>query len=325
MSVSPVNAGVRSAWQTFHDSIEGLRPELYRYCRHLTKSPYDAEDLVQDTFAKAFISLPGFFEEISNPRAWLFKVASNVWLDRMRHAREELMPVVPEAEAPRTDPRLPREALGTLVSRLSAQQRAAVVLKDVFDFSLEEVALALSTTPNAVKSALHVGRGKLEAAEDDAARATPPREVVDAFCAAFNARDLGRLTALLLESTTSEMVGSATQYGQTAPSHPKFGMLRGMLGAYTGVELHRRADYRPEPARAEARVHRGENVVLFWCQHDSGEAVRSVLRLEDDGGGHLTRLRFYFWTDDVISEVCRELRVPFRVNGYRWWGPTSPH
>ena len=40
---------------------------------------------------------------------------------------------------------------------------------------------------------------------------------------------------------------------------------------------------------------------------------------------HLTRLRFWFWTDDVIAEVCRELQVPYRVNGYRYWGPTSPH
>jgi RNA polymerase sigma-70 factor, ECF subfamily len=39
---------VRGSWQQFLEAFEGLRPELYRYCRHLTRSPWDAEDLAQD-------------------------------------------------------------------------------------------------------------------------------------------------------------------------------------------------------------------------------------------------------------------------------------
>jgi RNA polymerase sigma-70 factor (ECF subfamily) len=315
---------IRSSWQSFHDSIEALRPELYRFCRHLTRSPYDAEDLVQDVLAKAFVTLGGIFDEVENPRAWLFRVASNVWIDRMRHAREEAVEVIPDRAAPARDLQLPREAAGTLLSRLSPQERAAVVLKDVFDFSLDEIAAALSTTPNTVKSALHRGRGKL-GAEETVEKAPPPPAAVSAFCAAFNARDVEGLTALLLDTTTSEMVGSATQYGRTQPRHPKHGMLQGLLGAYSGVQPHLREDYLPEPARAEVREHRGGHVVLLWCQHTSGDAVRAIIRIQDDGEGHIAKLRVYFWTDDVLAEVCRELNVPYRINGYKYWGPTSPH
>jgi RNA polymerase sigma-70 factor (ECF subfamily) len=315
---------VRTTWQAFHDSIEDLRPELYRYCRHLTKSPYDAEDLVQDVLAKAFATLAGIFDEVENPRAWLFRVASNVWLDRVRRAREDLVAMVPDQAAPGHEPQLSREAAGTLLSQLAPQERAALVLKDVFDFSLEEIAAALSTTPNAVKAALHRGRGKLSAEPRD--EPAPPRPaVLDAFCDAFNARDLERLTALLMDTATSEMVGSATQYGREAPRHPKHGMLAGMLGVYSGVEPRYRGDYLPEPARAEVRAHRGGHVVLFWCRHTTGEAVRALAKVSDDGAGHIARLRIWFWTDDLLTEVCRELEVPFRVNGYRYWGPTSPH
>jgi RNA polymerase sigma-70 factor, ECF subfamily len=62
----------------------------------------------------------------------------------------------------------------------------------------------------------------------------------------------------------------------------------------------------------------GESILLFWYAHEDGDAVRAVARLETDED-RLSRLRNYFFTPDVIAEVCRELGVPFRVNGYRYW------
>ncbi|CAN5671528.1 hypothetical protein BH09MYX1_BH09MYX1_41220 [soil metagenome] len=53
----PLAQSVRGSWHTFLETYDALRPDLYRYCRHLTKSPRDAEDLAQDTLARAFVSL----------------------------------------------------------------------------------------------------------------------------------------------------------------------------------------------------------------------------------------------------------------------------
>jgi RNA polymerase sigma-70 factor (ECF subfamily) len=50
--------------------------------------------------------------------------------------------------------------------------------------------------------------------------------------------------------------------------------------------------------------------------HEDGEAVRGLTRVET-AGDRLTRLRNYFYTPDVLAEVCRELDVPVRLNGYR--------
>lgn len=75
----------------------------------------------------------------------------------------------------------------------------------------------------------------------------------------------------------------------------------------------------------EVRTWRGQPLGLVWCRHVGGEAVRALVTLVDDGAEHVARLRIWFWTDAVIAEVCRELGVDFRVNGYRYWGPTSPH
>ena len=70
-----------------------------------------------------------------------------------------------------------------------------MLLKDVFDFSLEEAADSLSTTVGAIKAALHRARGKLVETPSEEA-AVPRPAVLDAFCAAFNAGDLDGLMAL---------------------------------------------------------------------------------------------------------------------------------
>jgi len=115
----------------------------------------DAEDLLQDAFARGFVTLGCMTQDVPNPRGWLFRLASHLWIDRTRRMREE------PGDVPETasfgEPRATREAAGTLISRLSPQERAAVVLKDAFDLSLEEIAETLSTTAGAVKAALHRG------------------------------------------------------------------------------------------------------------------------------------------------------------------------
>jgi RNA polymerase sigma-70 factor (ECF subfamily) len=74
----------------------------------------------------------------------------------------------------------------------------------------------------------------------------------------------------------------------------------------------------PSSPRCEVRIHRGEPLLLLWYAHTDGEAVRGLARIETDGD-RLSRVQNYFYTPDFIADVCRELGVPFRINGYRYW------
>jgi RNA polymerase sigma-70 factor (ECF subfamily) len=222
------------------------------------------------------------------------------------------------------EPRGSREAAGTLLGSLAPQERAAVVLKDVFDLSLEEIAEALSTTTGAVKSALHRGRGKLAEEPEEAHSKTPPPRVLDAFCAAFNARDLDRLTALLLDNAAVEVVGATTQYG---PEAARRTVLHGMLfgserlsqaAERGGIEARFVAGALPDSPRCEVRQHRGAWLLLSWYAHADGEAVRAITRLDVEGD-RVAALRNYFFTPDLIADVCGELGVPHKPNGHRWW------
>jgi RNA polymerase sigma-70 factor (ECF subfamily) len=325
---SELPRSVQTSWRGFLETCEPLRPDLYRYCRHLTRSPWDAEDLAQDTLARAFVTLGQMGDAPPSPRAWLFRVASNLWIDRVRRLRRE-QPLVDEARDATTapDPRGAREAAGTLLGQLSPQERAAVVLKDVFDFSLEEAAEALSTTVGAVKAALHRARGKLvEPPQEEPIAPAPP--MLDAFCAAFNAGDIDRLTALLLDTASVEVVGATTRYGQEAARRTVlYGMLFGVARMATadvngGMEPRFIQGVVPTPPRVEARAHRGGWVLLHWYAHRDGEAVRALTRLQIDGD-RVAHLQNYFFTPDLIAEVCAELGLPSRSNGYRWCPPPS--
>jgi RNA polymerase sigma-70 factor (ECF subfamily) len=314
----PLPQTINSSWRSFVERCEPLRPELYRYCRYLAKSPWEADDLVQDALMRAFVTLGWVHQEIRDPRAWLFRVASNLWLNRVRDAHEVTTePPVRTDAAP--DPRATREAAGSLIARLAPQERAAVVLKDVFDFSLEETASALATTVGAVKTALHRGRGKL-AEPEPVHEAVPIPAVLDAFCAAFNARDLDRVTALLLDDAVVEFPGLAVEYGaETARKGSLAGVLFGDPSGDRGfIAPPHRDGLLSSPPRLEARVHRGEVLLLGWFAHRDGEAVRAITRvaLADD---RIAQMRMYLHAPEVLAELCAELRVPFRASGYRYW------
>jgi RNA polymerase sigma-70 factor (ECF subfamily) len=316
---------VRGSWHRFLDTYEALRPDLYRYCRHLTRSPWDAEDLAQDAMTRAFVTLGQMGEPPANPRAWLFRVAYNLWIDEVRRRRPEApLTTTTDPAVTAADPKAVREAAGSLIGQLSPQERAAVVLKDVFELSLEEVAEALSTTVGSIKTSLRRAREKLAEKADPPAVLAPAPGVLNVFCTAFNAGDLEGLAALLLDAAAVEVVGATTQYGPEAAKRTVlFGMLFGskrMAAADTlgGMGARYIMGVEPVAPRVEARQHRGEWLLLHFYQHGDGEFVRAVTRVVADGE-RITRLRNYFFTPDFIAEICRELDVPFRSNGYQWW------
>ena len=298
---------VRKARREFLNTIEPLRPELYRYCRSLTRDVWDAEDLVQDTLMKAFAKLADVHWQVDNPRAYLFRIATNHWIDIVRtrsHAERTTQKEI-DMPAPDDQPSKPevREAISRLAHTLPPVERAAVLLKDVFGFSLEEASVYMRTTTGAVKSALHRGRTKLEGASP-----LPPsksgvavdEKLLDEWCDAFNARDLNKLAGLMLEDATALVVGMVQEYGRD--------QIR------DGSMNHTVFDEAGDP-RAERREYLGEPIVVLWYDVDGKRVVRDVLRFESDRGG-LSDLRYYYFCPETLAEVVNALGLPLLDNGY---------
>lgn len=190
---------------------EKLRPELHRYCARLMGSVIDGEDVVQDTFTRALAALDQLQED-APMRAWLFRIAHNRALDLLRsraiRAVEPIEAAHDVADAATPDPAemlMRQEAIATAVSRfaeLPTIQRSVVILKDVLDQSLEEIAALLDLTVNAVKAHLARGRARLKTINAAAPAEPAPRQpspAVVRYVALFNGRDWEGLRAMLAD------------------------------------------------------------------------------------------------------------------------------
>jgi RNA polymerase sigma-70 factor (ECF subfamily) len=174
-------------------------------------SVIDGEDVVQDTLVRAFVALQDL-DEAPPLRPWLFRIAHNRALDLLR-GREVRMADPIDGAANVADPDQPdplemlmrKEAVKTAVSHfaeLPTLQRSVVILKDVLDESLTEIASLLDLSVDGVKGHLARGRAHLREINAHARRlpdARPTSAAVARYVALFNRRDWEGLRALLAD------------------------------------------------------------------------------------------------------------------------------
>ena len=188
-----------------------LRPELHRYCARLMGSVIDGEDVVQDTFARAFLALDEL-DEAPPLRPWLFRIAHNRALDLLRSRVIRVADPIEAAHdvADRATPDpvemlMRQEAVKTAVSRfteLPILQRSVLIMKDVLDEPLAEIAGLLDLTVDAVKGHLARGRARLReinARADRLPDTRPASAAVARYVALFNRQDWDGLRALLAD------------------------------------------------------------------------------------------------------------------------------
>ncbi|TCO34271.1 RNA polymerase sigma-70 factor (ECF subfamily) [Kribbella steppae] len=302
----PELRAARQARREFLDRLEPLRSDLYAYCRRLTGNAFDAEDLVQESLARAFTQAAQAHSPIANPRAWLFRVATNAYVDNYRRQAPVLVDALEQVAPATADPAEVRDAWAELVTLLPPQERAALALKDLFGFTLAEVADVLRTSVGAVKAALHRGRGRLDSPERDRslkARQAPDRRLLDAVAEAFTAYDVPRLTALLLADADSEILGVLTEWGADQMRN--------------GSIEHTLDHSKPYRYTAEVVELWDETVLVVRIVRDGKTAVNDLMRLTTEDGKVRT-IRWYYFSPDFLAEAAAALGEPVELNGYHY-------
>jgi RNA polymerase sigma-70 factor (ECF subfamily) len=165
-----------------------LIDQLYGAALRMTRNPADAEDLVQETFLKAYAAF-GSFRAGTNLRAWLYRILTNTYINGYRkrqrqplqaptdeitdwqiaQAGEHTSRGLPSAEMEALD-RLPDSAVKDALGELPDDFRMAVYLADVEGFAYREIAEIMGTPIGTVMSRLHRGRRQLRDILTDTAR-----------------------------------------------------------------------------------------------------------------------------------------------------------
>ena len=306
----------------FAQLMASYRRELHLHCYRMLGSVTDADDLLQETMVAAWRGLDGFAGR-SSLRSWLYRIATNRCLNAIRDAkrRPPVAPVPPfeppepsrrgevtwrqpypdvwidQAASPEPGPperNQAREAIGlafvAALQRLTPRQTAVVVLCDVLDFPLGEVAAMLDTTPVAIKGLLQRARASLDRQHVESSEPSPEpgspaeAELARRFAVAFSADDVEGVVALLTDDAWRAMPPAPHEYhGTEAIAAFLWASAAGRAGRHLGL-VPTRANAQPAFAcylgDPDDPTSRPSGIVVLSL---SGNRIRSITRFLDSG------------------------------------------
>ena len=174
--------------ERFERDVLPLLPSLYGAALRMTRNPADAEDLVQETYLRAFRGFGGF-QEGTNLKAWLYRILTNSFINTYRKKQREPQTVegpddldewylydqlggrsVEGSAEDEVLDQIPDEDVKRALESLPENFRMPVLLADVEGFSYKEIAEIMDTPIGTVMSRLHRGRKALEKALWDTAK-----------------------------------------------------------------------------------------------------------------------------------------------------------
>lgn len=282
---------------------------LWGLCYRMTGSAADADDLVQETFVRAIERPPPRPDLPWRP--WLTRVAVNLARDalRRRRRRDYVGPWLPSPIETDTEPPA-YEADATAgrydllesvtfafllaLEALTPLQRAVVVLRDVFDYSVEETAAALGVSAANVKTSHHRARRAMRTYDRDRRRPTralqkETRQALDRFVACLARGDAAAMEALLGADVHAMSDGGGEFHAARVP----------IVGAKKVATFYTRIAARRAVARSEVRVLNGlPGLVVEFADAPVREARRIVVRLDVAPDGRIAHI-------DTVLASCK--------------------
>ena len=221
----------------FEQLFAGLRPELASFCYRMLGSAADADDAVQETGIRVWKNMDSFRGDAAF-RTWVYRIAANVCLDKLRQAKRRVLPVdlsdpsvileppretlpestwiwpSPDGAATPEDIAVRRDTVElcflALMQHLPPRQRAVFVLKDAFGLTAREIAETLEMTTAAVNSALQrardtLGKARLRSDEYSRLDEAPDPGLLARYVEAFERYDIPALVELFHEEGCMSM------------------------------------------------------------------------------------------------------------------------
>jgi RNA polymerase sigma-70 factor (ECF subfamily) len=315
-SVEAVHAAASREFQAHRHFLWGL-------CYRMTGSAADADDLVQETFVRAIERPPVDMRD--GWRAWLARVATNLAIDalRRRKRREYIGPWLPapvdtgdEASPPAHEiasPEISTEHRYDLIESVSVafllalehltpRQRAVLILRDVFDYTVQETAKALDLTQSNVKVTHHRARQAMNAYHERRLRPTRDHQARTAerlreFLACLQNQDVAGVEAMLARDARALSDGAGEFFAARQPILGRKNVARLLLGL---------AAKRPREERLAFRMLNGFPALVVEAAAPHGFAPRFTLQVEVDRHGAIEAVH-------TVLATRKLLAVPFET------------
>jgi RNA polymerase sigma-70 factor (ECF subfamily) len=258
------------------------RPRLFGLAYRMLGTPADAEDVLHDAWLRWHAQDAAALDD---PEAWLVTVTTRLALDRLRRARTEREhytgpwlpePLVPDEEQPQAA--LERGETLTLsflllLERLSPEERAAFLLREVFDYSHAEAAAILGIAEDACRQRVHRAKARLREGRPRFSVDMPTRQrMLQRFIAAMERPDLESLRALFAEDAIHIADGGGVVSATLRPLQGADRLARLYLQIATRV-------YAQRGVRLTIAMLNGEPVLLTWA----GDTLASATWIECEG------------------------------------------
>lgn len=302
MQLDDIGIEARKLYASFIQSVDEFRPSLWKYCLHLTSNVWDAEDLMQDTLMKAFASL-GQIRHPFLPKKYLFRIASNTWIDQCRKPQPFELYSSPENQVTKHSQQDHRlyvlEGIEYLVRVLTPQHVVAVLLRETFDFTAKEVAEMLQTTEGAVHTLLSRARARLRSIQQEEhtekhekpAMTEDDLSLISRYVQAFHLKDTAMLMDLYAEHAEIHFLNT---------------------GIVSGRELIKStinwSSY-PQSFHVEWRWLWGQPVVLLIADRENHQTLWRAQILECQEG-KVMKEKSYFFCREVMMTIADFLQMP---------------
>ncbi len=212
---------IRKIEREYKKIIEPYRSDLWHYCYKLTRSPWDAEDLVQETLLKSIAVLAKIFQTV-NTKAYLFKIATNLWIDQQRRSKWSCSSFdenIHHVTTSHDDFQL-IENLDLLIKKLTPIQYVSLILTDIFQFKAKEVAEMIGTSEGAIHTNLSRTRSILRNKKFELTSKTPhlqetiPRHhLIDLLLEGLKNKDPELILSILDDHVVTEITHAGLEIG----------------------------------------------------------------------------------------------------------------
>ncbi|MFC4560191.1 RNA polymerase sigma factor [Virgibacillus kekensis] len=283
----------------FNNLIEAYREDLWKYCRYLTGSPWEGEDLYQETLIKAFGALYQRWHP-TNPKFYIYRIATNTWIDQCRKEKRNVGYLEEEHEPLEefSDTLQLEQMLEQLFSLFPPRQTAAFLLMDVFKFTASEVAGILKTTPGAIYATVRRIRSKLKELPEEmnsnhptTLNRTPAEEkVIQTYLKAFNEGNIDEMLSLISDYSVNEADLGFQEF--TKDEMRKGSMQHGLRGL-----------------RAEEKLLWGKPVIVVFADLEDEAHIHDI-QYQEVENGKIVAHRSFFFRKELIFAACEELGIP---------------